>query len=66
MAIWFDLDKVTDESFFDTAPLRFKYSIHPYSDSLQSCMKSHPPMKAAALYGSSPWPGASGWACPKS
>ncbi|MAZ10487.1 MULTISPECIES: SRPBCC family protein [unclassified Limnobacter] len=28
MAIWFDLDKVTDESFFDTAPLRFEYSMH--------------------------------------
>jgi len=28
MTIWFDLDKVTDESFFDTAPLRFEYSMH--------------------------------------
>ncbi|HEX4916862.1 MAG TPA: SRPBCC family protein, partial [Limnobacter sp.] len=28
MAIWFDLDKVTDESFFDNAPIRFAYSMH--------------------------------------
>ena len=28
MAIWFDLEKVDDASFFDTAPVRFAYSMH--------------------------------------
>lgn len=28
MAIWFDLEKVSDESIFDTAPIRFEYTMH--------------------------------------
>lgn len=28
MGVWFDLEKVTDESFFDTAPIRFAYTMH--------------------------------------
>lgn len=28
MTIWFDLEKVTSQSFFDTAPIRFGYDMH--------------------------------------
>lgn len=28
MPIWFDLDKVNDESYFNTAPIRFEYTMH--------------------------------------
>lgn len=28
MTIWFDLHKVTDKSFFDTAPIRLSYTMH--------------------------------------
>ena len=28
MTIWFDLEKVTSTSFFETAPIRFAHNMH--------------------------------------
>lgn len=37
MGVWFDLEKVTDESFFDTAPIRFAYTMHLKASADDSC-----------------------------